>query len=63
MSRLEKTLNDKNCKKKSKSIYRTMFMFIMIIITVGSIFLIDYRVNEVLGDDSKNNLIKYLNIF
>ena len=63
MSRLEKTLNDKNCKKKSKSICRTMFMFIMIIITVGSIFLIDHRVNEVLGDDSKNNLIKYLNIF
>ena len=63
MSRLEKTLNDKNCKKKSKSICRIMFMFIMIIITVGSIFLIDYRVNEVLGDDSKNNLIKYLNIF
>lgn len=63
MSRLEKTLNDKNSKKRYKTICRIVFIFLMIIITTSSIFMIDYRINELLGDDSKNNLMKYINIF
>ena len=63
MSRLEKTLNNKNGKKKYKTIFRIVFIFLMIIITTSSIFLIDYRINNFLEDDSENNLMKYINIF
>ena len=58
MSRLERLKKEKCSKKKYNKVYRFIFLFIMITITIGSIFLIDYRVNEVLDDDSKGNLIK-----
>lgn len=60
MSRLEKTRKEKYNKKKSKTICRVIFLFLMIIITVSSILLIDYRTNEVLGKDSKFNLTECL---
>ena len=64
MSRLEKTRKDKYYKKKSKTICRVIFLFLMIIITISSVLLIDYRTNEILGKDSKFNLTECLmNIF
>lgn len=63
MSRLEKNLNNKKSKKKYKSIYRIVFVFFMMIITVGGIFLIDYRINDMLDEPSKNTLTKYINTF
>ncbi len=63
MSRLEKNLNNKKSKKKYKSICRIVFVFFMMIITVGGIFLIDYRINDMLDEPSKNTLTKYINTF
>ena len=63
MSRLEKIKNEKILKKKYKSVLRKIFMLTMIILTVSSIFLIDYRINKILDNDSKNNLMKYLKIY
>ena len=63
MSRLEKIKNEKILKKKYKSVFRKIFMLTMILLTVSSIFLIDYRINKILDNDSKNNLMKYLKIY
>ena len=63
MSRLEKIKNVKILKKKYKSVCRKIFMLTMILLTVSSIFLIDYRINKILDNDSKNNLMKYLKIY
>ena len=63
MSRLEKIKNEKILKKKYKSVCRKIFMLTMILLTVSSIFLIDYRTNKILDNDSKNNLMKYLKIY
>ena len=63
MSRLEKIKNEKILKKKYKSVCRKIFMLTMILLTVSSIFLIDYRINKILDNDSKNNLMKYLKIY
>ena len=63
MSRLEKIKNEKILKKKYKSVCRKKFMLTMILLTVSSIFLIDYRINKILDNDSKNNLMKYLKIY
>jgi len=60
MSRLEKSKKEKCSKKKYKTICRVVFMFMMLVITTTSILLIDYRINEVLDNDSKNNIIKYI---
>lgn len=60
MSRLEKYEKEKYSKKKYKTICRFIFMFMMLVITTSSILLIDYRINEVLDTDSKNNIIKYI---
>ena len=46
MSRLEKIKNEKILKKKYKSVCRKIFMLTMILLTVSSIFLIDYRINK-----------------
>ncbi len=63
MSRLEKIKKEKILKKKYKSVCRKIFMLTMILLTVSSIFLIDYRINKILDNDSKNNLMKYLKIY
>ena len=63
MKRLEKIKNEKIIKKKYKSVCRKIFMLTMILLTVSSIFLIDYRINKILDNDSKNNLMKYLKIY
>ena len=63
MSRLEKIKNEKILKKKYKSVCRKIFMLTMILLTVSSIFLIDYRINKILDNDRKNNLMKYLKIY
>ena len=63
MSRLEKIKNEKILKKEYKSVCRKIFMLTMILLTVSSIFLIDYRINKILDNDSKNNLMKYLKIY
>ena len=63
MSRLEKIKNEKILKKKYKSVCRKIFMLTMILLTVSSIFLIDYRINKILDNDSKNNLMMYLKIY
>lgn len=63
MSRLEKIKNEKILKKKYKSVCRKIFMLTMILLTVSSIFLIDYRINKILDNYSKNNLMKYLKIY
>lgn len=63
MSRLEKNLKNKKSKKKYKSRCRIVFVFFMMIITVGSILLIDYRINDMLDEPSKNTLTKYINTF
>ncbi|WP_343344006.1 hypothetical protein [Terrisporobacter petrolearius] len=64
MSRLEKSKKEKCSKKKYKTICRVVFMFMVLAITTASILLVDYRINEVLDNDSKNNIIKYImNIF
>ena len=63
MSQLEKIKNEKILKKKYKSVCRKIFMLTMILLTVSSIFLIDYRINKILDNDSKNNLMKYLKIY
>ena len=63
MSRLEKIKNEKILKKKYKSVCIKIFMLTMILLTVSSIFLIDYRINKILDNDSKNNLMKYLKIY
>ena len=55
--------NEKIFKKKYKSVCRKIFMLTMILLTVSSIFLIDYRINKILDNDSKNNLMKYLKIY
>lgn len=60
MSRLERIQKEKSSKKKYKTVCRIIFLFLMLIITSSSILLIDYRVNEVLDDDSKSNLTKYI---
>ncbi|MEW9079023.1 hypothetical protein [Terrisporobacter glycolicus] len=60
MSRLEKSKKEKCSKKKYKIICRVVFMFMMLVITTTSILLVDYRINEVLDNDSKNNIIKYI---
>ena len=60
MSRLEKSKKEKCSKKKYKTICKVVFMFMMLVITTTSILLIDYRINEVLDNDSKNNIIKYI---
>ena len=63
MSRVEKTKLKKVSKKKYKSVCKKLFMIIMMFITIINIFLIDYRINKLLGVDSKNNLIKYISLF
>lgn len=64
MSRLEKARSKKYCKKRYKTICRFIFLIIMIITTTASVLLIDYRINNLLDDDSKDNLIQYvINIF
>lgn len=63
MSRLERNKNKKLERKKYRLIYKVVFLFVMIIITMGSVLIADYRMNDMLQDDSKDNLIKYLNIF
>ena len=63
MSRLEKIKNEKIFKKKYKSVCRKIFKLTKILLTVSSIFLIDYRINKILDNDSKNNLMKYLKIY
>lgn len=64
MSRLEKSKKEKCSKKKYKIICRFVFMFMMLAIATASVLLVDYRINEVLDNDSKNNIIKYImNIF
>ena len=63
MKKIEKNINNKKSKKKYKSIYRIVFVFFMMIITVGGIFLIDYRINDMLDEPSKNTLTKYINTF
>lgn len=60
MSRLERTQKEKYFKKKYKTVCRIIFLFLMLTITTSSIFLIDYRINEVLDGDSKNNIAKYI---
>ena len=60
MSRLERIQKEKSSKKKYKTVCRVIFLFLMLIITISSILLIDYRANEVLDDDSKGNLTKYI---
>ncbi|MCC3867584.1 hypothetical protein [Terrisporobacter mayombei] len=60
MSRLEKSKKEKYSKKKYKTICRMIFMFMMLVITTSSILIIDYRINEVLDNDSKNDIIKYI---
>lgn len=60
MSRLEKSQKEKYSKKKYKTICRVIFIFMMLVITTSSILLIDYRINEVLDTDSKNNITKYI---
>ena len=60
MSRLERIQKEKSSKKKYKTGCRVIFLFLMLIITSSSILLIDYRANEVLDDDSKSNLTKYI---
>ena len=60
MSRLERIQKEKSSKKKYKRVCRVIFLFLMLIITSSSILLIDYRANEVLDDDSKSNLTKYI---
>lgn len=60
MSRLEKSKKEKCSKKKYKTICKVVFMFMMLVITTISILLVDYRINEVLDNDSKNNIIKYI---
>ena len=60
MSRILKKQTKKYSKKKINVICRVIFIFLMIIITTSSVLLIDYRINEVLGDDSKFNLTQYL---
>ncbi len=63
MSRVEKTKLKKVSKKRYKSVCKKLFMIIMMFITIINIFLIDYRINKLLGVDSKNNLIKYISLF
>lgn len=58
MSRLERRQREKISRKKYKIVFRVIFFFLILIITSSSILLIDYRANEVLDDDSKNNLTK-----
>lgn len=58
MSRLDKMQREKNSKKRYKTVCRVIFLFLMLIITTSSIFLVDYRINKVLDDDSKNNITK-----
>lgn len=63
MSRLERNKNKKLERKKYRLMCEVVFLFVMIIITMGSVLIADYRMNDMLQDDSKDNLIKYLNIF
>lgn len=60
MSRLERNKKEKYSRKKYKTICRVVFLFLMLIVTGSSILLIDYRINKVLDNDSKNNLTKYI---
>ena len=60
MSRLERNQKEKYSKKKYKIICRVIFLFLMLIVTGSNILLIDYRINKVLDNDSKNNLTKYI---
>ena len=60
MSRLERKKNERCFKQKYKTICRVIFLFIMLIITSSSILLIDYRINELLDDDSKNSIREYI---
>lgn len=60
MSRIQKKQKEKYSKKNINVICRVIFIFLMIIITTSSVLLIDYRINEVLDDDSKFNLIQYI---
>ena len=60
MGRLENNKTKRYEKKKYKKVCKIIFICLMILITISSILLIDYRANDMLGNDSKNNLIKYL---
>lgn len=60
MSRLENNKTKKCKNKRYKKICKIVFICFMMIITIISILIIDYRSNEMLGNDSKNNIIKYL---
>lgn len=61
MTRLERRKKEKYSKKKYKSICRILFLFLMMTITSSCIFLIDYRINKVLDDDSEDSITKYIN--
>ncbi|MEG0050611.1 MAG: hypothetical protein RR712_00405 [Terrisporobacter sp.] len=63
MSRVEKTQNDKVAKKPYKLIYKIIFISIMVILTGSSIFLIDFRVNNMLGNENENVISSYIDIF
>lgn len=60
MSRLYNNKTKKCKNKRYKKICKIVFICFMMIITISSILIIDYRSNEMLGNDSKNNIIKYL---
>ena len=60
MSRLERMQKEKSSKNKYKTVCRVIFLFLMLIITISSILLIDYRAHEVLDDDRQGNLTKYI---
>lgn len=61
MSRLEKTKKEKYSKRKYKTICRVAFLLFMIMVTFSSLFIVEYRINKVLGN--KDSIKKYIDIF
>ena len=60
MSRLERIQREKQSPKRYKTLCRIIFLFLMLITMISSILLIDYRINEVLDNDSKYNITEYI---
>lgn len=62
MSRVENNANKPELKRK-KIKYKVIIIFAMIIITMAAIYIVDFRINSMLGNTSGSLISSYLNIF
>ena len=63
MSRVERLQYKRYSKKRSKLICKIVFMGMMLIVTAISIYIVNYEVNKMLGNENKYTISDYIDIF